>query len=525
MKKIDQFKQDFEILDNSLSQFAGDDVFKIDPQMYKTKKRKGKLVLMTAINPTKYGEGKTTCAIGLADGLNKIGTKTILALREPSMGPVFGSKGAATGGGECTIEPRERINLHFSGDMHAITSANNLISAAIDSHLYWGNKLGIDLETISWSRCLDVNDRALRNVKIKIKKDLERTEHFVITAASKMMTILSLASDLDDLRTRLSETIFAFDKNQKPLYLKQLDVVGSVLAILFDAVKPNLVFTKHGTPTMLHCGPFANIATGTNSAIETDLALKLSDVVVTESGFSSELGFQKYVDVVSYQHDFVPDCVVIVSTIRALKEKSDFENNFSSLQMHIDNVKRVTNKFLVVINKFSDDKDEDIITLQNYLTEQKVEFSINESFSQGPDGAIDFANKVNKILNNDFDFHPFIKNEIGIENKVNAIAKNYYYLPKVNFSENAVMKIKVIKGLDENIYNTWPIVFAKSPVTIDGNDKLDPNYEMVISDVELNTGARFILVLTNKVLMMPGLPDDGNFKAIDVIDDKIINIK
>jgi formate--tetrahydrofolate ligase len=524
MEKFKEMIDKFNILAPSMEPF-GKNIYKINPQFYQAQKPDGKLVILTSINPTTHGEGKTTCAIGLADGLNAIGKKAILALREPSMGPVFGRKGTATGGGECLLEPNEKINLHFTGDLHAITGANNLIAAVIDSHLYWGNALNIDLATINWPRCLDVNDRALRTAEIKIKKDLSRTTNFVITAASKMMAILSLASDEADLRVRLNETMFALDNQGNPLYLKQLDVVGSVMATLSDAIKPNLVATKYLSPALIHCGPFANIATGTNSMIATKLAKRIGEIVISETGFASELGYEKFVDVVSQQHGIMPDCVGLVVTVRALKEHSDFESDFTLLDKHIKNVTKTSSNMIVIVNVFADDSVEDVQKLCAYLETRKVPFAKNTSYVDGPKGATELAKKVVAILENKNVFKSPVANVVGIENKIKTIAKEFYYVDDVEFTNEAKNQIAMIKKIDQKIYENWPIIIAKSPITIDGNDKKIENYVLKISQLELNTGAKFVLAFTNQVIMLPGLPKDGNYININLENDQIKNLK
>jgi formate--tetrahydrofolate ligase len=522
MEKFKEMIDKFNILAPSMEPF-GKNIYKINPQFYQAQKPDGKLVILTSINPTTHGEGKTTCAIGLADGLNAIGKKAILALREPSMGPVFGRKGTATGGGECLLEPSEKINLHFTGDLHAITSANNLIAAVIDSHLYWGNALNID--KITWPRCLDVNDRALRGMEIEIKKNQTRNASFVITAASKMMAILSLASGEADLRERLNETIFAIDSHGNPLYLKQLDVVGSAMAILSDAIKPNLVATKYLSPALIHCGPFANIATGTNSIIATKLAKRIGNIVISETGFASELGYEKFVNVVSQQHSIIPDCVGLVVTVRALKEHNDFENDFTLLDKHIKNVIKTSSNLIVIVNVFADDGTEDLQKLCAYLEARKVPFAKNTSYVEGPKGAEGLAKKVVAILENKNVFKSPVAEVVGIENKIKTIAKEFYYVNDVEFTDEAKEHIAMIKKIDQKIYENWPIIIAKSPITIDGNDKKIENYVFKISQVEINTGAKFVLALSDQVIMLPGLPKDGNYININLEDGQIKNLK
>lgn len=520
MEKISNFLKEYNLKDFDYELY-NDKILKINFKNFSKFPKKGKLILFTAINPTKYGEGKTTCCIGIADAFTSIGKKTMLALREPSMGPVFGSKGTATGGGECIIMPEDVINLNFTGDIHAITSANNLISSAIDSHIYWKNKLDIDIDTISWQRCLDVNDRALREVEIRIAKNIYRKESFRITAASDIMTILSLSKDENDLRERLNNVVFALDKNGKELKLSQLKIVGSVMAILKKAIYPNLVFTKYNTPSLVHCGPFANIATGTNSLIATSLALKLADFVVTECGFGSELGFEKFINVVNKDREFLPDVVCLVATVRALKLNNDYENNFSHLSNHIKNITQNNLNIVVIINVFQDDKDDDLNSLKLFLEEENINFGFNYSYTKGPKGAIDIVQKIMNVINNNKDFNPVLKQEMSLIKKIKVICNNYYHQKNIFISTDVENKIK-----EYNLkYKNWPVVFAKSQNSIDGNDKHMDNYKINISDLKINTGGKFIIVLTNKMLLMPGLPEKPNYEDIDLVDDSIVNLK
>ncbi|WP_146638167.1 formate--tetrahydrofolate ligase [Spiroplasma clarkii] len=342
LKKLKISESDFE--------FYGRDIVKIDPKPYETLPKKGKLILMTSINPTAAGEGKTTTAIGLTDGLNLLGHQTVLALREPSLGPVLGRKGTATGGGESVVVPEAKINLHFTGDLHAISTANNLISAAIDNEIYWKSDLEIDENQVIWKRTIDLNDRSLRTIEQKISKSISRIDEFSITAASNMMTILTLAKNAQDLKVRIDNAMVAYDKKGKPVFVKDLQVTGAVLAVLNEAAKPNFVLTKYNSPTLIHCGPFANISIGTNSLISTSLGLKLADYTVIESGFGSDLGFEKFMNLVNLQADLIPDCVVMVVTLRALKLHNDFKNDFKHLEQHLKHVKLYNLNLVVAIN-------------------------------------------------------------------------------------------------------------------------------------------------------------------------------
>ncbi|AHB35984.1 formate--tetrahydrofolate ligase [Spiroplasma apis] len=500
----------------------GNDIAKVNFKNFASLERKAKLVLMTSINPTPAGEGKTTTAIGLTDGLNYIGKKAILALREPSLGPVFGRKGTATGGGESEVIPMDKINLHFTGDIHAITTANNLISASIDSELYWGNKLNIDPENIIWKRCLDLNDRALRKVDLQISKTLSRKEEFTITAASNMMTILSLSKNEEDLRCRLNESIVAYDLNGEEVLLEKLGITGSLMALLKDAIKPNFVLTKHNSPTFVHCGPFANIATGTNSVISTDLALKLGEYAIVESGFGSDLGFEKFMNVVNEQNSFIPHCVVMVVTLRALNLHKDFENNFEHLEKHISHIKNYDLNFLVAINFIEGDDENQLTYLKEWLDEKNYPWEINEAYVKGPKGAEKLAKKVVEISNTNFTFRKLINPMDKIENKISKITENFYFLKDFSITDEAK---KEIEKIENSKYRNLPLCMVKSHSAIDGNETKDKNYLLKIKNVRINSGAKFILVFTNAIMSMPGLNKEPNSKSIDVENDRITGLK
>lgn len=520
MEKIKKILSDLNISEDQYY-MHGENIAKLRINSFEKKKKKAKLILMTSINPTPAGEGKTTTAIGLADGLNYIGKKAILALREPSLGPVFGRKGTATGGGESEITPTEEINLHFTGDFHAITTANNIISAAIDSEIYW-NKLNIDHNRVVWKRCLDLNDRALREVEIKITKTISRKEEFTITAASNMMTILSLAKNENDLRDRISNSIVAYTKDDKQIFTKDLDVVGSVMAILKQAINPNAVLTKYNSLSIVHCGPFANIAIGTNSIISTQLAMKLGDYAIVESGFGSDLGFEKFMNLVNYENNLIPDCVVMVVTLRSLNLHRDFENNFYHLKMHLEHVDKYNLNQVVAINVIKGDDLNQLTKLQRWLSENNYQWELNEAYSKGPIGSEKLAKKITNICENKNKYHELIGKDLTIKNKITKIVKEFYYLKEVSFSKSALEEINHIQNTK---YNTYPICMVKSHSSIDGNDKKEDNYLLEISNVIVNTGARFILAYTNKVMSMPGLSKDANYKSIDLVNDEIINLK
>ncbi|AGR40863.1 formate--tetrahydrofolate ligase [Spiroplasma taiwanense] len=521
MEKIKKILNKLKINDDDLK-FYGNNITKIDYENYFCNKKKGKLILMTSINPTQAGEGKTTTAIGLADGLNYLKKSVILALREPSIGPVFGRKGTATGGGESEIEPMSEINLHFTGDIHAISTANNLVSATIDSEIYWNSKLNFDSNRIVWKRCLDLNDRALRNMEIQISKNVSRKEEFTITAASNMMTILSLSKSEEDLRDRINDSLIAYDKNGEPIFLKSLEITGSLMVLLKDAIKPNFVLTKNDTPALVHCGPFANIATGTNSIISTNLALNLADYCIVESGFGSDLGFEKYMNIINNENDLIPDCVVMVITLRALNLHKDFENNFTHLEQHLKHVRLYNLNLVVAINFINGDSEKQLIALQDWLTKNNYEWELNEAYNKGPIGAVNLANRVIENSNRQFKFKTLINSQDSIKEKIKKIVNNFYYLNEINYTENAENSISQI---NLSKYKEYPICMVKSSNSIDGNDFNQKNYKLIIDKVIVNSGARFILVFTNNVMSMPGLNKNPNSKIIDLVNKKVCGLK
>ena len=484
-------------------------------------KKDGKLVLVTAISPTPLGEGKTTISIAIADGLRKIGKKSILALREPSLGPVFGIKGGATGGGYVQVAPMEDINLHFTGDIHAITAANNLLSAMIDNHIYFGNELGI--ERVVWKRCIDLNDRQLRvvNTGLSNERGMEsRLDKFDITVASEVMAILCLAKDMNDLKRRLGNILIGYTKEDKPIYAKDLHAEGSMAVLLKDAMKPNLVQTLEHTPAIIHGGPFANIAHGCNSVIATNLALKLADYVITEAGFGADLGAEKFLDIKCRNMGIKPDAVVLVATIKALKYhggalKEDIlkENidalskGMDNLYKHIDNIK---NKFglnvLVAINKYDSDTEEEIKFLEHSLRKRNIELSLVTGYTDGGNGGIDIANKLVKLVENKEEFKYIYNLSEDIQDKIMEVAKNIYYAKGVKYSEKALEEIERINRLG---YSNYPICIAKTQYSLsDDPNNLECNndYDITVRDIELKTGAQFIVVMAGKIMTMPGLP-------------------
>ena len=497
-------------------------------------KQNGKLVLVTAINPTPLGEGKTTMAIGLVDGLQKIGKKSVLALREPSLGPVFGIKGGATGGGHSQIAPMEDINLHFTGDIHAITSANNLLSAMIDNHIYFGNELGFD--KVTWKRCVDLNDRQLRKVETGLsgeKNIVPREDGFDISVASEIMAIFCLATDVKDLKRRIGNIIVGYTKENKPITAKDLKADGALTVLLKDAINPNLVQTLEHTPAIVHGGPFANIAHGCNSIIATKLALKLGDYVVTEAGFGADLGAEKFLDIKCRKAEIKPDAVVCVATIKALKyhggmPKEEIKNEniealgrgIQNLLKHIDNLK---NKFglnvIVAINKYTHDTEKEIEFLKNKLQEYGIELSLVESWEKGGEGAIDLANKIVELTQKDSKLNYIYDLEESIKDKINDVATKIYGATRVNYSKEAEERIKQIEELG---FGELPVCIAKTQYSLSDDPKnlecLEP-FEINVQDIILKSGAEFVVAITGKIMTMPGLPRVPAAEKIDIDED------
>lgn len=506
---------------------------KISPNVYKKlqEKQNGKLILVTAINPTPLGEGKTTISIGLADGLSKIGKKSILALREPSLGPVFGIKGGATGGGYSQIAPMEDINLHFTGDIHAITSANNLLSAMIDNHIYYGNELGF--EKVVWKRCVDLNDRQLRKIHTGLsgeKNIVPREDGFDISVASEIMAILCLANDIEDLKRRIGNIVVGYNKEGEPITAKNLKADGALTVLLKDAINPNLVQTLEGTPAIVHGGPFANIAHGCNSIIGTKLALKLSDYVVTEAGFGADLGAEKFLDIKCRKAEIRPDAVVCVATIKAIKyhggmPKEEIKNEsieylkkgIHNLYKHIDNLKNVYGlNVIVAINKYTHDTTKEIEFLTEKLKEKNIELSLVESWEKGGEGAIDLAEKVIKLTQKDFEFNYAYKLNLTIKEKIETIAKKIYGADGVEYVEGIEEKIAEIERMG---YGNLPICIAKTQYSLSDDQKnLECNepFNIHIQNVILKAGAEFIVIITGKIMTMPGLPKVPAAESIDV---------
>lgn len=536
LKKINEITDELNIPEEFVEQY-GKYKAKVSLDYLKKleNKKNGKLILVTAINPTPLGEGKTTASIGLADGLNKVlkedNKKAILALREPSLGPVFGIKGGATGGGYSQIAPMEDINLHFTGDIHAITSANNLLSAMIDNHIFAGNELRI--KNVTWKRCVDLNDRELRKVEVGLsgeKNMVSRTDGFDITVASEIMAILCLAKDLKDLKRRIGNIIIGYNEDNEPVTCKDLKAEGSLTVLLKDAINPNMVQTLENNPAIIHGGPFANIAHGCNSVIATKMALKLGDFVVTEAGFGADLGGEKFLDIKCRQLGISPDCVVIVATLRALKyhggalkeEVSNvnveaLKNGIHNLLKHVENIKSFGLNPVIALNKFANDSEEEISVLMNSL-EGICEVSLLENFAKGSDGAIDLANKVIANCEKEHSFINAYELSDSVEAKIEKIAKKIYGASSVEYNEDAMKSIKQINllGLD------FPICIAKTQYSLSDDPKnllCDEPFSIHVSSVELKAGAEFIVVKTGKIMTMPGLPKKPAAENIDIDDD------
>lgn len=498
-------------------------------------KKSGKLILVTSINPTPYGEGKTTISIGINDAINKLGYSSIVALREPSLGPVFGIKGGATGGGYSQVVPMEDINLHFTGDIHAITACNNLLCAAIDNHIFQGNELNIDPKRIEFRRCVDINDRALRNIKINLDSEFERIEKFDISVASEVMAIFCLANSINDLKTRLGNILIGYTFDNKPIYAKDLKIEGALTLLLKDAINPNLVQTLEGNPAFIHGGPFANIAHGCNSIVATKMALSFSDFVVTEAGFGSDLGAEKFFDIKCRYANIKPNCVVINATIRSLKyngfcPKEELKNEnleylkkgIVNLKAHIDNMKLYTNNIIVCLNKFNTDSNTEIDYVKRYVENLNVDFEISDSHMHGGKGALELAKKIVKLCDNKIDFKYLYNLDSTIEEKINIICKNIYHAKEIKYSDDVLKKIDIFKSSN---FDNYPVCIAKTQYSIsDDAKKLGyPTDNIVtIKDVRVSNGAGFIIVYLGNILTMPGLSKEPAYKNMDITNDGVI---
>lgn len=499
----------------------------------------GKLVLVTAINPTPAGEGKTTISIGLTQAMAKLDKKCLLALREPSLGPCFGIKGGAAGGGYSQVVPMEDLNLHFTGDFHAITSANNLLAAMLDNHIHQGNALRIDTRQIIWKRCLDMNDRALRNIVIGLGKKIDgvvREDHFVITVATEIMAILCLAEDIDDLKKRLSKIIVAYDLDGNPVTAGQLDAVGAMAALLKDAIKPNLVQTLEHTGAIVHGGPFANIAHGCNSVRATKSALKLADIVITEAGFGADLGAEKFMDIKCRMADLKPDAVVLVATVRALKynggvpkedlSKENLEalaKGICNLEKHIENLQKFGVPIVVTLNSFLTDTEAEYEFIRNFCEERGCEFALAEVWEKGGEGGVALAKKVLETLEDKKSrFHVLYPDEMPLKEKIHTIATEIYGADGVNYDPAAE---KMLDKLTEMGFGSFPVCMAKTQYSLsDDQTKLGrpKGFSIHVRDVFVNAGAGFVVVLTGAIMTMPGLPKKPAAVGIDVNNDGVI---
>ena len=482
--------------------------------------KNGKVILVTAINPTPYGEGKTTVSIGLADAFNKLNKSVCLALREPSLGPVFGVKGGAAGGGYSQIVPMDEINLHFTGDFHAITSANNLISAAIYNHIEQGNDL--DIKTVTFNRCLDVNDRSLRDVKLEVKAK-EYVDHFSITSASEVMALFCLAKDIDDLKLKLSDIIIGFNSKNEPIYVRDLKLEGALTVLLAKAFKPNLVQTLEGTPAIVHGGPFANIAHGCSSVTSLNLAKSLTDYVITEAGFGSDLGAEKFLDIVCPTANITPSTIVLVVTTRALKYNGEgtLEMGICNIDAHLNHLKQYNVPIVVCINKFSDDSDDDIEYIKNYVTKLGYLCDVGDAYSKGGEGAIGLANTVIRTCDKECNFKPLVNDSMSVRDKISKLNLAVYNSNYVEYSDLVLEKLKLI---DELGLTYLPICVAKTQYSISDNPKLlgyPKDNVLHVRDLVINRGAGFITVLCGKIYTMPGLPKKPNYENIDLVDGKI----
>lgn len=540
LRLIKDVASDIDINEDEL-EFYGKYKAKLSDELSErvSKNEDGKLVLVTAINPTPAGEGKTTTSAGLGQAMAKIGKKAIIALREPSLGPVFGIKGGAAGGGYSQVLPMEDINLHFTGDMHAITSANNLLCAMLDNHMQQGNVLGIDPRRILFKRCLDMNDRALRNVVIGLGgkvNGVPREDGFIITVASEVMAILCLANDISDLKKRLGNILVAYTYDGNPVFCKDIKADGAMTALLKDALKPNLVQTLEGTPAIMHGGPFANIAHGCNSVRATKLALKLGDYCITEAGFGSDLGAEKFLDIKCRYAGIVPSCIVIVATCRALKynggvpkaEVSEpnleaLKNGIVNLGVHIDNMNKYGVPVVVAINRFYTDSDEELKYIEDYCHQRGAEFALSDVFCEGGNGGVDLAKKVVEACEKPSDFKLLYDNDLTIKEKMNRIATEIYGADKVNYTPQAEKALKDVVALGGD---KLPVCVAKTQYSLSDNPALlgaPKGFDITVRDVRISNGAGFVVVYTGNIMTMPGLPKVPAANNIDVDENNVIS--
>lgn len=501
----------------------------------------GKLVLVTAINPTPAGEGKTTVTVGLGQALGRMGKKASIALREPSLGPCFGIKGGAAGGGYSQVVPMEDLNLHFTGDFHAITSANNLLAAMLDNHIQQGNALNIDTRQIVWKRCLDMNDRVLRNIVVGLGSKMDgyvREDHFVISVASEIMAILCLANDMEDLKDKLGKIIVAYSVEGNPVTAKDLKAVGAMAALLKDAIKPNMIQTLEHTPAFVHGGPFANIAHGCNSVRATKLALKLSDIVVTEAGFGADLGAEKFMDIKCRKAGIAPDAIVLVATVRALKynggvAKADLnkenvdalKKGIVNLEKHIENLQQYGVPIVVTLNQFITDSEAELSYVKEFVEGKGCDFALAKVWEKGGEGGLELAEKVVDVLENkQADFKMLYEDDMSLEDKIETIATKIYGANGVNYTVAAKKQLEKITSLG---YGSLPVCMAKTQYSLsDDQTKLGrpTDFDISVRDVYVNAGAGFVVAITGSIMTMPGLPKVPAAEGIDVVDDKIVGL-
>lgn len=495
-------------------------------------KKDGKLILVTAINPTKAGEGKSTTTVGLGDALRRLGKNAMIALREPSLGPVFGLKGGAAGGGYAQVVPMEDINLHFTGDMHAITTANNLISACLDNHIHQGNELDIDVDNVTWKRCLDMNDRALRQIEIGLgpkANGVERKDGFNITVASEVMAVLCLATSIEDLKQRFAKMLIAYNTKGEPIYMRDLHIEGALAMIMKDAIKPNLIQTLEHSPVIMHGGPFANIAHGCNSVLATKMCLKLADYTVTEAGFGADLGAEKFLDIKCRFADLHPNAVVIVATIRALKQHGNVpfeelkEENISAmlegcanLAKHIETIQAFGLPYVIAINEFATDTQAEVDALENWCKEHGHPMALSQVWAKGGEGGLDLAKIVVDLCEKENQYRPLYDVNESIEQKIETIAKTCYGAVGVEYTSEAMEQLANIK---KNGWDGMPVCMAKTPTSLSDQDKLygaPKDFKITVREFRPSLGAGFIVALTGKVLTMPGLPKNPAALNMDI---------
>ena len=535
MKSIKSLINKYDILEKEVSLY-GENIAKLDLSILdRLKEQKdGNLILVSAITPTPTGEGKSTTTIGLVDALNKLGKKTIGCIREPSLGPVFGVKGGAAGGGYAQVNPMVEMNLHFTGDIHAITTANNLVSAVIDNYLFQGNPLNIDPERITWKRCIDLNDRALRKVEVGLSmaKETKRYDYFNITVASEVMAMLCLSKSIGDLRERLDRSIVAYTYDNKPVTIKDLGITGSLLVLLKDALKPNVIQTLENNVMLVHGGPFANIAHGCNSILATKIALKLSDYVITEAGFGADLGAEKFLDIKCREAGLNPKLVVMVATIKALKYHGGMNlkklkeesverlaKGIKNLEKHIDTIKKFGIKCVIAINRFNTDTDAEVEFIENWSKEHNIPVSLSEVFAKGGEGGLDLAQKVVDQIKEEINFTPLYDLNDSIYDKIYKIASKAYGANEVIYADSVKAKIDEYMKTDVKDYY---ICMAKTPNSLTDNPKIigaPKDFPITIRDIRVSTGAKFIICLTGEVMTMPGLSKEPMALKIDIDDN------